>query len=1146
MINSPYKFLDYYGIDDQNIFFGREREVNILVADVVVNRLVVLFARTGTGKTSLMNAGVRPRLEERGFRTFYVRVEKDPAEAARDVLRREKLLKEANQPASLSTQLCDVVESLNQPIVLFFDQFEEFFLHLEDTTRQDFIRDISEVYRNADSGVHLLFSMREEYYFRMDEFREDIPSIFHKNSNLRLLPLDEEQARAAIIKPAAALDVEVDLSLANEIINDLKTDREGIRAPSLQIICDTLWRKEDPQDRHITLKDYADLGRAQSILDKRLSEDLEQALENKAALISLMQRLIPELITNRNTKYPRLISDLESRLNTTQGLLRDLISSLKGVEIVKEMTISGDDAVEWASDYLAERADLLQAIIKTIELRAILQEALTANPEMESKELETDQESGQPPAPRLFTEWRLPLDKFLELSKDRKSIESLQAGEIEFLLDTALFYQRDMQEWLDRVTASAQDKLEILRAKIQNKDLNLKVRRGVIILLGSFGSDGALQLLEAALDEPPLTEETIKVLIAYPGEGAEQLLARLLERDDLWEEIVSKLKGSATGRSIELLKLLLDQDAKFFRAFNAFEQLARSSDQVEHDAKEVLESAIPRLETFLTQDEKRLESCSALGRLARFESSIGDKAIAVLGPAVGTLNKGLKQDAKFFDTLRVLEQLISVREPIAGNAEKALEAAIPLLDAKLKNGSTADLATRTLKRLAKIQKPFGKLAQECLETMEKGTQKPPDEFDTENGNRPTLSESIVQPLETGIRETTPKTDAPPPIGEPRPSQTYDSGSGLRRRSSQVSSADLFTETDRMEELMRSILRGKTVPVISNSLRIDQIFSDEQALAKRLSETIYVKDEDLTISEQLTQQWAKFIEYPMSDSHNLAQVTQYYQVQQKESLLAKSKYLSFLGAYLLDIAAEDVGYQELVQQLRMRQRSEDFMFSKIVGELDYPRLPSAFEDPLRLLARLPLQIYITTSYHNFMEVALLREGKQPRTQLCLWSGGRANIKPEHQPDPTFEPSEVSPLVYHLYGLEDYPQTLVLSEDDYLNFLFAIAQDINTQNPVVPLIVRQVLAESRLMFLGYHLRDWDFRILLRLMAQYRGTGYASRGLLIHTRPAMTTNAEQSLRYLSQYFDQKQFDVQWNTPERFIQDLWNRWNSFRKGEA
>lgn len=83
---SPYKFLDPDEYGDEKLFFGRDEEIKLLVADVVVNRLVVLFAPTGTGKTSRINAGVRPILERRGYATFYVRVSRDPVRSARAIL----------------------------------------------------------------------------------------------------------------------------------------------------------------------------------------------------------------------------------------------------------------------------------------------------------------------------------------------------------------------------------------------------------------------------------------------------------------------------------------------------------------------------------------------------------------------------------------------------------------------------------------------------------------------------------------------------------------------------------------------------------------------------------------------------------------------------------------------------------------------------------------------------------------------------------------------------------------------------------------------------------------------------------------------------------------------------------------------------
>lgn len=345
----------------------------------------------------------------------------------------------------------------------------------------------------------------------------------------------------------------------------------------------------------------------------------------------------------------------------------------------------------------------------------------------------------------------------------------------------------------------------------------------------------------------------------------------------------------------------------------------------------------------------------------------------------------------------------------------------------------------------------------------------------------------------------------------------------------------------LDDIMQFVKKGTVIPIISNAMRIEQIYRDEQALIKQMSEPMEFNDEELTIGEQLTQEWASEIGYPMSDDYNLARVAQYFQVDQKESLLAKTKYLKFLTNYLLDINADDENYQEVVSQLRSQEAS----FSEIVQQLDFPRFPQGMDDPLRTLAKLPLKIYVTTSHYNFIERALEAENKRPRTQVCFWTGGMLSAKPEHTPDPLLEPTDTEPAVYHLFGLEDYPQTLVLSEDDYMNFLISVVEDTNTQNPLVPLRLREGLAESRLLLLGYHITGWDFRVLFRFILKYRSIDSAPRGMLIQLKPGekQSENKAKSVDYLGQYFDKKQFDVDWTNSEQFIQKLWVEWDKYRR---
>ena len=366
--------------------------------------------------------------------------------------------------------------------------------------------------------------------------------------------------------------------------------------------------------------------------------------------------------------------------------------------------------------------------------------------------------------------------------------------------------------------------------------------------------------------------------------------------------------------------------------------------------------------------------------------------------------------------------------------------------------------------------------------------------------------------------------------------------GARERLSRES----ISSTGFWDNVMPFINQGLVIPVISNSFRIEQIFREEKDESDQTGATSQLDDEDRSIDEQLTKEWAEFIEYPMPDVHNLARIAQHFLVEQKDPIQARAKYVEFLKALLLTIAQDDEEYGDLVSELKTQTQEQ--RFSEIVRRLDYPRFPEGTEDPLRLLARLPLPIYITTSYYDFMERALDAEGKIPHSQICFWSGSGSTARPEHRPDPNYEPSPTNPAVYHLFGLEDYPQTLVLSEDDYMNFLVSVVEDINTQNPIVPLKLRQALAESPLLLLGYQLRDWDFRVLFRFTLKFRREELSPRGMVIQLNQDKKRigNEEKALQYLSHYLDKKQFDVEWTDTESFIRKLWDEWNKYRQGRS
>ncbi|MEZ4661349.1 MAG: SIR2 family protein [Caldilineaceae bacterium] len=371
-----------------------------------------------------------------------------------------------------------------------------------------------------------------------------------------------------------------------------------------------------------------------------------------------------------------------------------------------------------------------------------------------------------------------------------------------------------------------------------------------------------------------------------------------------------------------------------------------------------------------------------------------------------------------------------------------------------------------------------------------------------------------------------------------------------------------SDQDFWNDLYGRLRDGKVVPIIGNALRNNRIFdiNDDDDLGlpspapnnddDALNKLDRVASDHLSVDEELAEMWAESIGYPLPDQPQLPRVAQFHRVISDDMRQAKSNYLKFLKECLLDVAAKDAAVVEVVEGLRSQIIEKNF--SDIVAELDYPHFSVQRPDPLRILAKLRLPIYVTTSYYDFLERALEKEGvpkEKIHTKFCLWNMESESVAPEHLPDPQYVPSRDEPVVYHLHGYEKYPRSLVLSEDDHLDYLLALAQDANANKPLIPLYLRTALEESSLLLMGYRLQDWDFRILYRglINVQHSRLRMLDRmySIAIQLDPKYQDriqNKEKARQYLNDYFRSANFRVEWSSIDRFIVTLWNEYNQRR----
>ncbi len=245
--------------------------------------------------------------------------------------------------------------------------------------------------------------------------------------------------------------------------------------------------------------------------------------------------------------------------------------------------------------------------------------------------------------------------------------------------------------------------------------------------------------------------------------------------------------------------------------------------------------------------------------------------------------------------------------------------------------------------------------------------------------------------------------------------------------------------------------GRVVPVISDEALINMGVADYATMVKGYADQV--------------------VKYTMPDKDNLVKVAKFHQLHKSLSNNAlKVDYLNWVKNYIYE-TAEAEG-QDKATLADVDEQFDTLSVSDFANRLAYPNLSGGVDNPLLVLADLPVRIYVTTSPYTFIEDALQAAGKSPCTDFCRWSKLLDGI--DSTLEPGYKASASEPLVYHLHGLDTYPDSLVLTEDDHLEFLVNVCQSQGASGDRVLPIVRQAFVDD-LILLGFSLSGWAFRDL-----------------------------------------------------------------------
>ena len=204
-----------------------------------------------------------------------------------------------------------------------------------------------------------------------------------------------------------------------------------------------------------------------------------------------------------------------------------------------------------------------------------------------------------------------------------------------------------------------------------------------------------------------------------------------------------------------------------------------------------------------------------------------------------------------------------------------------------------------------------------------------------------------------------------------------------------------------------------------------------------------------------------------------------------------------------------------------------------------------DDPFVVLASLPCRIYICAHPWDLLSEALRLAGKEPVTEVCRWRPDVYDWPVSvFESEPGFVPTVERPLVYHVFGQLDVPESLVITEDDYDDFLVGITEN----RALIPPPVQRALADSALLLLGFGLEERDVRVLLRTLVSQEGAHKLNKYTHVAAQLDLrggVVSPPRAQRYLERYFAkfrQPSIDIFWGSVEEFAADLAEIWGAAR----
>ncbi|MBE2221013.1 MAG: SUMF1/EgtB/PvdO family nonheme iron enzyme [Anaerolineae bacterium] len=299
----PYVGLDSFQETDGFRFYGREELIKELLNQILATRLVAVVGPSGSGKSSVVKAGLLPRLQEGALPDsntwhYYQPIVPGSAPLAHlagllkpdnvedvPLWMIDSIEKLRNDPTHLTKMVSDVNTT---PAVILIDQFEEVFtLCHDEEERESFLNNILNLIQSRDHRHIVILTMRTDYESHLNK-APLFQSIFQQGE-IRVTSMNAGELRDAIEKPAQSVGLKFDDELIDTIIREILGEPAAL--PLLQFALLKLW--DNRERNRITWEAYRRVGGVMAALENTAEEIYNGMLpEEQGATKRIMMRLV--------------------------------------------------------------------------------------------------------------------------------------------------------------------------------------------------------------------------------------------------------------------------------------------------------------------------------------------------------------------------------------------------------------------------------------------------------------------------------------------------------------------------------------------------------------------------------------------------------------------------------------------------------------------------------------------------------------------------------------------------------------------------------------------------------------------------------------------------------------------------------------